>query len=79
MICVIDQHLDFCLKWFHALPSQVHETAASFAAAYSLGKQESAAAVNLMRWVPADIKEGLTVLVRPMDCLRIKHGFFDDR
>ena len=38
---------------------------ASFAAAYSLGnKQESAAAVNLMRMVPKDVKESLTLLVR---------------
>ena len=45
---------------------QAHETAASFAAAYSLGKQESTAAVNLLRWVPVDIKDGLTTLVRPI-------------
>ena len=43
---------------------EAHESVASFAAAYSLGKQESAAAVNLLRWVPHDIKEGLTLLVR---------------
>lgn len=44
---------------------QNHDSIASFAAAYSLGKQESAAAVNLLGKIPGEIKDALTLLVRP--------------
>ncbi|CAK9075152.1 unnamed protein product [Durusdinium trenchii] len=39
-------------------------TVASFASAYSLGKHESAAALNLLRRVPSEIREGLTLLAQ---------------
>lgn len=48
------------------LNRQVQESVASFAAAYSLGEKESKAALALLKEVPADIKEGLTGLVRPI-------------
>ena len=43
---------------------QAHDCVSSFAAAYSLGEKESAAAVNLLKYIPANIKEQITELVR---------------
>ena len=36
----------------------------AFAQAYSLGDKESKAAVNLLKFIPSDVKEALTELVR---------------
>ena len=44
--------------------NQAHESVASFAQAYSLGEKESSAAVNLLKFIPPNIKDGLTELVR---------------
>lgn len=52
-------------------PWQVHDSVSKFAKAYALGEKESAAAVNLLMNIPADIKDGLTELVRTLD-----HRFF---
>ena len=43
---------------------QAHESVSAFAQAYSLGEKESAAAVNLLKHIPTNIKEALTELVR---------------
>lgn len=48
----------------HMRVMQAHESVASFASAYSLGKTESAAALNLMHHVPKEIKRKLEALVR---------------
>lgn len=48
----------------HLSTWQVHDSAATFAAAYCLGKQESGAAINLLKFVPQRVKEGLTLLVQ---------------
>lgn len=47
---------------------EAHESVANFASAYSLGKTESAAALNLMYQVPAVIKLKLASLVRSHPC-----------
>lgn len=44
--------------------SQVQGSVASFASAYSLGPQESGAAINLLRNIPVSVKECLTHLVQ---------------
>lgn len=44
--------------------NQAHESVSSFAQAYSLGEKESAAAINLLKFIPQDVKESLTELVR---------------
>ncbi|CAK8991525.1 unnamed protein product [Durusdinium trenchii] len=46
---------------------------AAFAAAYSIGKLESAAAVNLLRKINPETKESLTLLVR----FELRHGDAD--
>lgn len=43
---------------------EAYESVASFATAYSIGKVESKAAINLLRNIPQQTKEGLTELVR---------------
>ena len=43
---------------------QAHESVSAFAQACSLGEKESAAAVNLLKHIPTNIKEALTELVR---------------
>ncbi|CAK9081890.1 unnamed protein product, partial [Durusdinium trenchii] len=49
------------------------EGAAAFASAYSLGRQESAAAVNLLKKVPPVVKDTLTTLVQ----FELRHGDAD--
>ncbi|CAL1126014.1 unnamed protein product [Cladocopium goreaui] len=46
------------------LSSEAHESVSAFAQACSLGEKESAAAVNLLKHIPTNIKEALTELVR---------------
>lgn len=48
---------------------EAQESVAAFAAAYTLGEKESAAAVNLLRCIPKAIKEGLIELVRLLGLL----------
>ena len=48
----------------HARWVQAHESVANFASAYSLGKTESAAALNLLNNIPKGIKDRLASLVR---------------
>ncbi|CAL1148298.1 unnamed protein product [Cladocopium goreaui] len=43
---------------------EAHESVSAFAQAYSLGEKESAAAINLLKFIPQDVKESLTELVR---------------
>lgn len=45
---------------------QAHDSVSAFAQAYCLGEKESAAAVNLLRFIPGDIKDALTELVRTL-------------
>lgn len=52
--------MDFMLLSF----CKANEAIASHIAAYSLGKQESTAAINLLQKIPGEIKESLTLLVR---------------
>ena len=44
--------------------AQAQESVANFASAYSLGKTESAAALNLLNKIPKAIKDKLASLVR---------------
>lgn len=55
-------HMPYTRK--RSLPPQAHENVAAFASAYSLGKTESAAALNLLNKIPKDVKQILTDLVR---------------
>jgi hypothetical protein len=43
---------------------EVNESISAFASAYSLGEKESAAAINLLKHIPAHIREYITELVR---------------
>ena len=43
---------------------KVNESISAFASAYSLGEKESAAAINLLKNIPDNIREYITELVR---------------